>query len=269
MPSSSTSISASNSSERPRIVSPPLPIRAPIFSGSILIVMIVVLVPTPVLRLLAMLAVASAAALVGIARDLEAHRPSMTVAVGERIQATVVSTVGGLTLSRRLVRGAASERQLDEGEVAYTDTQPQAVAEPAMAEMQPAIVEPAFVAAPTAMAPIDPDAETDADLTPVDGPTTEVPEDFDLSRFGPNVRAAYCGPTVDNPSLSLKHRLRKATAVRLRSVMSRRITVNSFFRSSVCWEMEASMGNSSPFVRSPLIPPMKRFVMPDSLNLRI
>ncbi len=37
MPSSSTSISASNSSERPRIVSPPLPIRAPIFSGSILI----------------------------------------------------------------------------------------------------------------------------------------------------------------------------------------------------------------------------------------
>ena len=82
-----------------------------------------------------------------------------------------------------------------------------------MADMQPAIVEPAFVAAPTAMAPIDPDAETDADLTPVDGPTTEVPEDFDLSRFGPNVRAAYCGPTVDNPSLSLKHRLRKATAM--------------------------------------------------------
>jgi len=34
--------------------------------------------------------------------------------VGDRIQATVVSTTGGLTLSRRLVRGAASARQLEE-----------------------------------------------------------------------------------------------------------------------------------------------------------
>jgi small subunit ribosomal protein S1 len=34
--------------------------------------------------------------------------------VGDRIQATVVSTAGGLTLSRRLVRGAASARQLEE-----------------------------------------------------------------------------------------------------------------------------------------------------------
>ena len=30
------------------------------------------------------------------------------IAVGDRIQATVVSTAGGLTLSRRLVRGAAT-----------------------------------------------------------------------------------------------------------------------------------------------------------------
>ena len=37
VPSSSTLMSASNSSDRARIVSPPLPIRAPIFSGSILI----------------------------------------------------------------------------------------------------------------------------------------------------------------------------------------------------------------------------------------
>ena len=34
------------------------------------------------------------------------------VAIGDRIQATVVSTAGGLTLSRRLVRGAATARQL-------------------------------------------------------------------------------------------------------------------------------------------------------------
>ena len=36
------------------------------------------------------------------------------VAVGDRIQATVVSTVGGLTLSRRLARGAATQRQLED-----------------------------------------------------------------------------------------------------------------------------------------------------------
>ena len=36
------------------------------------------------------------------------------VAVGDRIQAVVVSTMGGLTLSRRLVRSAATERQLED-----------------------------------------------------------------------------------------------------------------------------------------------------------
>jgi small subunit ribosomal protein S1 len=38
----------------------------------------------------------------------------LEVAVGDRIQATVVSTTGGLTLSRRLVRGAATARQLED-----------------------------------------------------------------------------------------------------------------------------------------------------------
>lgn len=36
------------------------------------------------------------------------------VAVGDRIQATVVSTTGGLTLSRKLLRGAAAQRQLND-----------------------------------------------------------------------------------------------------------------------------------------------------------
>ena len=35
-------------------------------------------------------------------------------AVGDRIQAVVISTAGGLTLSRRLARGAASARQLED-----------------------------------------------------------------------------------------------------------------------------------------------------------
>ena len=38
----------------------------------------------------------------------------LEVAAGDRIQATVVSTAGGLTLSRRLVRGAATARQLSD-----------------------------------------------------------------------------------------------------------------------------------------------------------
>ena len=44
-------------------------------------------------------------------------------------------------------------------------------------------------------------------------PVTKLPAGFDLSRFGPNVRAAYLGPTEDNPSLSLKYRLRRAMAL--------------------------------------------------------
>jgi small subunit ribosomal protein S1 len=38
----------------------------------------------------------------------------LEVAVGDRIQATVVSTEGGLTLSRKLARGAASHRQIED-----------------------------------------------------------------------------------------------------------------------------------------------------------
>jgi hypothetical protein len=38
-----------------------------------------------------------------------------------------------------------------------------------------------------------------------------LPNGFDLSRFGRHTRAAYRGPTPDNPSLSLRHRLRRAS----------------------------------------------------------
>ncbi len=37
-----------------------------------------------------------------------------------------------------------------------------------------------------------------------------LPAGFDLSRYGPHVQAAYCGPTPDNPSLSLRTRLKRA-----------------------------------------------------------
>src|SRR3954463_226929 len=39
---------------------------------------------------------------------------TLEVAVGDRIQAMVVSTTGGLRLSRRLARGAVTDRQLED-----------------------------------------------------------------------------------------------------------------------------------------------------------
>lgn len=50
-----------------------------------------------------------------IARDeLRDDDGALEVGVGDRIEATVVATAGGITLSRRLQRGAASARQLED-----------------------------------------------------------------------------------------------------------------------------------------------------------
>jgi small subunit ribosomal protein S1 len=46
--------------------------------------------------------------------ELKDEEGDLEVVVGDRIQAMVVSTAGGLTLSRRLARGAATERQLED-----------------------------------------------------------------------------------------------------------------------------------------------------------
>ena len=46
--------------------------------------------------------------------ELKDDEGKLEAAVGDRIQATVVSTTGGLTLSRRLMRGAATARQLED-----------------------------------------------------------------------------------------------------------------------------------------------------------
>jgi small subunit ribosomal protein S1 len=46
--------------------------------------------------------------------ELKDDEGVLEVAVGDRIQAMVTSTDGGLTLSRRLARGAASDRQLED-----------------------------------------------------------------------------------------------------------------------------------------------------------
>ncbi len=46
--------------------------------------------------------------------ELKDDDGDLEVSVGDRLQATVVSTTGGLTLSRKLVRSAATQRQLED-----------------------------------------------------------------------------------------------------------------------------------------------------------
>ena len=107
----------------------------------------------------------------------------------------------GLAIGRRRRRGEEMEHSLANQK--YLDEHPDA--ETSHAD------EPAFVRAgpPAAMAASTlPEAEVLTDV-----PRTKLPSGFDLSRFGPHVRAAYMGPTPDNPSLSLKYRLRRAAAM--------------------------------------------------------
>ncbi|MEO8175850.1 MAG: hypothetical protein ABI626_04230 [Sphingomicrobium sp.] len=123
--------------------------------------------------------------------------------------AAIILLAGAGLAVRRRRRIAEQNYAEQDGEMMWQDdAQPALVEEPAMANEpvhQPAMIEPAVTAAAVDV-PV-------ADLTPVEGPTTALPAGFDLSRFSPNVQAAYCGPTEDNASLSLKHRLSKASAM--------------------------------------------------------
>ena len=77
---------------------------------------------------------------------------------------------------------------IDNDELALTDpvqTEPEA-------GWDPPVRQPAAAAMPAEMEP------------------TEVPESFDTSDFGRHVKAAYQGPTPENPSLSLRKRLKIA-----------------------------------------------------------
>ena len=120
----------------------------------------------------------------------------------------------GLAVRRRRRRAAEAEN----AEWQYAEADAEATAEPAMVvEPEPDYVEPlrqpaapAFVAAPAAVVAPAPAAEASPEE---EAPVTELPEDFDLSRFGYNVQEAYKGPTEDNPSLSLRHRLRRASGM--------------------------------------------------------
>ena len=92
-----------------------------------------------------------------------------------------------------------------EWEVTEAEAEPVYAQEPApfvrpAPVMQP---EPVFARQPAPM----------HDPVPTDAPVTALPAGFDISRFGRHVQAAYRGPTPDNPSLSLKYRVRRAAAL--------------------------------------------------------
>ena len=133
--------------------------------------------------------------------------------VGAAIFALIVLGAIAYALSRRRrTRETVYEEQAYEPEASYEEAEPVHARAP-IAEEQPAIVAPETSAfawgnrpqAGTLETPAAAKAEADEPMT--------LPSGFDLSRFGPHVRAAYRGPTPDNPSLSLRNRLRRAAAM--------------------------------------------------------
>jgi len=146
---------------------------------------------------------ASVAKTVPTAAETAAATPSAAAPVATS-QTTRTSTVddetlpiaGGIGLAVIALGGAAyafSRRRRDRED-------DQMVFEPAPVEATPVpAAEPAMAAAaPATFAP--------ARATP-----RTLPSGFDISRFGRHTQAAYLGPTPDNPSYSLKRRLKRAS----------------------------------------------------------
>jgi hypothetical protein len=95
----------------------------------------------------------------------------------------------GMAVRRRKRRG--QEEEFEKRQMALTEAEAEPVVPP----------EPAFVRPATPL----------HDPVPGKTPVTPLPTGFDISKFGRHVQAAYRGPTPDNPSLSLKNRLRRAS----------------------------------------------------------
>lgn len=108
----------------------------------------------------------------------------------------------GLVLRRR--RRSAAEEAAEQYDL--VSTTPAVASEPEFRrEQEPVAERPAFAWAQT------PAAQAPAATAPAAAATsTALPSGFDISRFGRHVQAAYRGPSPDNPSLSLKKRLKRA-----------------------------------------------------------
>jgi len=114
---------------------------------------------------------------------------------------------------RRRTRETVYEEEAYEPETAYVEPEPVRTTE-TVYEEQPAIVAPETSAFAWGNRPEAGTLETPA--TPrvtEEEQSSRLPSGFDLSRFGPHMQAAYRGPTPDNPSLSLRNRLRRAAAM--------------------------------------------------------
>jgi hypothetical protein len=111
---------------------------------------------------------------------------------GAGLLALAAAGVALRTRSRR-----KEEERIEEAKWAYIEAHPEADVER----------EPAFARSPAPRHDLVPATSTALARTPV----TKLPKGFDLSRFGPHVQDAYRGPTPDNPSLSLRYRLRRAS----------------------------------------------------------
>jgi len=136
-----------------------------------------------------------------------AAAPAPVAATTQTTHATAIDNdalpiAGGVGLAVIVLGGATAyamsrrRREREEEELLLEPAPAQAVAVP---EGEPAMVAPT-VAAPAVAAPVTATAMPKA-----------LPNGFDISRFGRHTQAAYLGPTPDNPSHSLKRRLKRAS----------------------------------------------------------
>lgn len=106
----------------------------------------------------------------------------------------------GIAMRRRKRRRENEEFEARQEALATDEAEPILELQPAE-EVRPG---PVFARQPAPIHDAVPDGKA---------PATRLPNGFDLSRFGRHVQAAYRGPTSDNPSLSLKYRVRRAAAL--------------------------------------------------------
>ena len=106
--------------------------------------------------------------------------------------------------ARRALAGTDADADLTE--IDQPEPAPAMIVEAEAEPPTPAMVAETAAVAAAVVAAHEPSPE-------IDGPVTDLPEDFDTSQFGLHAQAAYNGPTEDNPSLSLKHRLSRANGL--------------------------------------------------------
>lgn len=102
---------------------------------------------------------------------------------------------------------AVGRRRREKDAVTYAPETVSTPAEPNVAPMTAAQTMPLAAAPATYAAP--PVSPRRHEVSG-DAPVTAIPSGFDLSRFARHTQAAYRGPTPENPSLSLRRRLKRA-----------------------------------------------------------